>query len=102
MENEMFQFMVEFTMPPVLNEKFTSTIPAQRSKINQMFNSGKVVSYAVSLENAKVWAVFNAETEGEANELARELPLTKYMSYKVNTLTFMNILTARVPSFSVN
>lgn len=98
----MFQFMVEFTMPPVLNDRFTSTIPAQRAKINQMFSSGKIVSYAVSLENSKVWAVFNAETEAEANELARELPLTKYMSYVVNSLTFMNILTARVPSFSVN
>ncbi len=98
----MFQFMVEFTMPPVLNDKFTSTIPAQRAKINQMFGTGKIVSYAVSLENMKVWAVFNAETEGEANELAKELPLTKYMNYKVNALTFMNILTARVPSFSVN
>lgn len=102
MENEMFQFMVEFTMPPVLNDKFTSTIPAQRAKINQMFSSGKIVSYAVSLENLKVWAVFNAETETEATELARELPLTKYMKFRVNTLTFMNILTARVPSFSVN
>ena len=89
-------------MPPVLNDRFTSTIPAQRAKINQMFSSGKIVSYAVSLENLKVWAVFNAETEGEANELARELPLTKYMKYAVNPLTFMNILTARVPSFSVN
>ena len=98
----MFQFMVEFTMPPVLNDRFTSTIPAQRAKINQMFSSGKIVSYAVSLENSKVWAVFNADTEAEANELARELPLTKYMSYVVNPLTFMNILTARVPSFSVN
>ncbi len=98
----MFQFMVEFTMPPVLNDRFTSTIPAQRTKINQMFSSGKMVSYAVSLENSKVWAVFNAETEGEANELARELPLTKYMSFKINPLTFMNVLTARVPSFSVN
>ena len=98
----MFQFMVEFTMPPVLNDRFTSTIPAQRAKINQMFSSGKIVSYAVSLENAKVWAVFNAETEDEANELAHELPLTKYMSFTVHALTFMNILTARVPSFSVN
>jgi muconolactone delta-isomerase len=102
MENEMFQFMVEFTMPPVLNDRFTSTIPAQRAKINQMFGTGKIVSYAVSLENLKVWAVFNAETETEANELANELPLTKYMKFKVNPLTFMNILTARVPSFSVN
>jgi muconolactone delta-isomerase len=50
----------------------------------------------------KIWAVFNAETETEANDLARELPLTKYMSYKVSVLTFMNVLTARVPSFSVN
>ena len=102
MENEMFQFMVEFTMPPVLNDKFTSTIPAQRAKINSLFGIGKIVSYAVSLENLKVWAVFNAETETEANDLARELPLTKYMSYKVSVLTFMNVLTARVPSFSVN
>ena len=102
MENEMYQFMVEFTMPPVMNDRFTRTIPAQRAKVNQLFGNGKLVSYAVSLENAKIWAVFNAETEGEADELARDLPLTKYMKFVVNPLTFMNILTARVPSFSVN
>ena len=102
MENEMFQFMVEFTMPPIMNDRFTSTIPAQRAKINQLFGTGKLVSYAVSLENAKIWVVFNAQTEGEADELARDLPLTKYMKFVVNPLTFMNILTARVPSFSVN
>ena len=98
----MFQFMVEFTMPPIMNDRFTSTIPAQRAKINQLFGTGKLVSYAVSLENAKIWVVFNAQTEGEADELARDLPLTKYMKFVVNPLTFMNILTARVPSFSVN
>ena len=102
MDNDILQFMVDFTLPSIITERFSSRIPEQRALVNQYFEEGKLVTYGVSLETGRCWAVFNAETETEADDLARELPLTKYMSYKVSVLTFMNVLTARVPSFSVN
>ncbi len=102
MANEVYHYMVDFTMPAVLTERFTSRIPDQRALVNKYFTDGKLVSYSVSLEKLKVWAVFIAESEEEVLELIRAMPLTRYMQHDISVLTFYNILTSRVPNFSMN
>jgi hypothetical protein len=54
MATGMYQFMVDFKMPSVLNERFTNRIPEQRALVNQYFEEGTLVSYGVSLENARI------------------------------------------------
>ncbi len=102
MANEMYQFMVDFTMPNILSDRFTNRIPEQRAIVNQYFADGKLVSYCVSLEKSKVWAIFNAETEEEVRTLISLLPLTRFMSFDICPLAFYNVQTTKVPSFSVN
>jgi hypothetical protein len=102
MENEVFQYMVEFTLPTIMTERFTGRIPEQRALVNKYFSEGKLVTYGVSLENSRAWAAFNAETEAEVLALIRALPLTQFCQYKIHALTFYNVLTAKVPLFSVN
>ena len=102
MDNEINQYMVDFTLPNILTERFTSRIPEQRALVNQYFTDGKLVSYGVSLETGKVWAVFNAFSETAVLELIRALPITQFCRYKIHPMTFFNVLTAKVPSFSVN
>ena len=102
MPNDSAQYMVDFSLPTVLTDRFTNRIPEQRAKVNDYFVEGKLVSYAVSLESAKVWAIFNAESEVEVLNLIRELPLTRFMQYVICPLTFYNVLTTQVPLFSVN
>lgn len=102
MENEIFQHLVEFTLPTILTERFTGRIPEQRALINKYFSDGKLVTYGVSLENGKAWAVFNAPTEVEVLALIRALPLTQFCQFKIHPMTFYNVLTAKVPLFSVN
>jgi muconolactone delta-isomerase len=102
MPTEVYQFMVDFSMPALLTERFTRKIPEQRALVNEYFNEGKLVSYAVSIEKGRVWAVFNAESETEVNEMVQSLPLTRYMRYSIATLTFYNILAMRMPQFSIN
>lgn len=102
MPNDATQYMVDFSLPTVLTDRFTNRIPEQRAKVNDYFASGKLVSYAVSLESAKVWAIFNADSEAEVLTLIRAMPLTRFMQYVICPLTFYNILTTQVPHFSVN
>lgn len=102
MPNDTNQYMVDFSMPTVLTERFSNRIPEQRSVINEFFTEGKLVSYAVSLESGKVWAVFNADSEAEVLVMIRALPLTRYMQYVICPLTFYNVFTTQVPYFSVN
>ena len=94
--------MVDFTLPHEYSEEFISKIPVQRNIVNRMLSEGKVVNYALSLENAKLWVVFAVESEAELMELISELPLSKYTKVRINELTFFQSANPFTPAFSVN
>lgn len=99
----MNQYMVDFTLPTRLSDKFNSLVPNQRALINRYFSDGKLLSYAVSLERARVWAVFTARDENEVRDMVDALPLTRFMpDYDIHVLTFYNLLSTQMPNFSVN
>lgn len=102
MDNNLIQYMVDFTLPTDLPEEFVNKIPQQRSLVNRLLTEGKILNYALSLENSKLWVVFAAQSEADLMEMVHRLPLTRYMKVKVNELTFYNSVNAFVPAFSVN
>jgi muconolactone delta-isomerase len=102
MEKETFLYMVDFTLPQLITERFHKLIPYQRAKVNNYFQDGKLLSYALSMEQSKLWAVFIARSEREVEELLHHLPLTRYMKYQICLLTFYNVHHGQVPAFSVN
>lgn len=97
-----YQYMVDFTLPELLTEEFLGLIPFQRAKVNRLFREGRLINYALSLENSKMWAVFNANSEMEVLEMVAELPLTKFMKLEVSMLTFYNAMSEEMPAFSMN
>ena len=97
-----FQFMVDFRLPTILSEDFLKLIPFQRNKINQLFREGKLVNYALSLDNSKMWAVVAASDESEVEDVLHELPLTRFMDFNINMLTFYNAVEGETPVFSLN
>ena len=101
MDNQ-YQFMVDFTMPEVLTEEFMNMIPYQRAVINRLFSEGKLTNYALSLENSKLWAVFNARSEMEVMDMIADLPLTPFLDVEISMLTFYNTTHADMPDFSLN
>jgi muconolactone delta-isomerase len=102
MEKNLNQYMVEFTMPLNLPEEFVQRIPQQRDMVNRLFQEGKVLSYALSLESGKLWSIFAATSETELMQLVQRLPLTRYMKLKVNELTFYNASHPFSAVFSMN
>jgi Muconolactone delta-isomerase len=97
-----YQFMVDFSLPKVLSEDFLRLIPHQRAKVNKLFRDGKLINYALSLDNSKIWAIVNANSELDVLELVSQLPLTRFMQYKINLLTVFNSVNAESPVFSMN
>ncbi|MCB0595248.1 MAG: hypothetical protein H6557_10865 [Lewinellaceae bacterium] len=95
------QFMVDFTLPEELCEEFVDLIPYQRAVVDRYLSEGKLVNYALSLENAKVWAVFNANSEMEVREMLMDFPLTRFMEIEVCMLNSFNSSEFE-PSFSLN
>lgn len=97
-----YQFMVDFTLPDILTEDFMSMIPYQRAAINQFLIEGKLLSYALSLENSKLWAIFVARSEIEVMDMISDLPLTSFLSVEISILTFLNVNEPIIPNFSMN
>ena len=97
-----YQYMVDFTLPKILSEEFLRLIPHQRAKVNRLFREGKLVNYALSLDNSKMWAVINANSELDVLELITEMPLTRFMKIHISMLTFFNSVDAEIPVFSNN
>jgi muconolactone delta-isomerase len=96
------QYMVDFTLPKEMSEDFVNLIPRQRSMVNKLLGAGKLLQYALSLENGKLWAIFSVEGESELNEVVEGLPLSPYMKWRISELTFYNAAHPFVPVFSVN
>ena len=69
MDNHIVQFMVDFTMPQDLPEEFVGKIPQQRAAVNRMLSEGKILNYALSLENSRLWVVFSVQSETELIDL---------------------------------
>ena len=102
MDNHIVQFMVDFTMPQDLPEEFVGKIPQQRAAVNRMLSEGKILNYALSLENSRLWVVFSVQSETELIDLIESLPLTRFMKYRVSELTFYNASNPFVQAFSMN
>jgi len=100
--NTEFRFMVDFTLPEVLSEEFMNMIPYQRAAINDLLAKGKLVTYALSLERSKLWAIFSAKSEMEVMKLINDLPLSNFLTADISLLTFHNTMEPEMPSFSIN
>lgn len=96
------QFMVDFTLPAELPEEFFDLIPYQRAVVDQYFSEGRLFHYALSLESAKLWAVFSAHSEMEVMDLLVNLPLTQFMEVEISMLTFCSTPEQAAPRFSLN
>jgi len=98
----MSQFMVEFDLPAEMNHEFMQKKPAQRLNVNELMESGKILSYSLSADRQKLWCILRVESELEVMEVIADFPLIKYMAPTINELMFHNMVAARIPLFSLN
>ncbi len=101
MEKE-FQFMVDFTLPEILDDEFLSLVPYQRVAIDQLFQEGKLITFALSLEKSRLWAVFSASSEMDVISMIANLPLAEYMKAEISMLSMYNTMNPAMPNFSMN
>ena len=54
------QFMVEFELPEVFDEKIIALVPKQRNVVNEMLAKGKIKYYSLAMDRSILWAIFVA------------------------------------------
>jgi muconolactone delta-isomerase len=97
-----YNYMVDFKLPNILSEEFMDLVPFQRIAVNKLIEEGKIVSYALSLENSRLWGIFSANSELGVMDILSDLPLTPFMKVEISLLTFYNDTKTQVPKFSLN
>ena len=95
------QYMVEFDVYYRIEGDFEEKIPRQKAAISKLFTKGKLLSYSLSKERTKLWAVFLVDSESELISIIESLPLTPYMDYDYKELLFHNGLSL-IPTMSLN
>ncbi len=100
--NEMYQFMVHFVIPAPVPQGFYELLPFQEKVVEQYMFDGKLLNYALSIDNDKLWAVFNARSEMEVREMLLDFPLTEYMEMEVSLLSSFQIQDKDMAGFSLN
>jgi len=98
----LYEYMVAFDLPRELDREFVSLIPSQRVVINKLMKEGVVTSYALSLENSKLWVIMIAETELEVVQIISGFPIINKVEFNISKLAFHNNANRLVPNFSEN
>lgn len=94
--------MVEFELPADMSEEFIAKIPHQRLKVNELMEQGRIASYALSSDRQRLWCVVKADTEYDVMETIAQFPLIDFMKPSINELLFNNVVSMRIPLFSLN
>jgi hypothetical protein len=98
---QMRAYMVEFAVPP-LTEEIASFIPQQRLIVGQMMGAGTLLTYSLSADRRKLWAVMVGHSTREIEESLKKFPLTRFMQFRINELMFHEAATAGIPNMSLN
>jgi len=80
------QFMVDCTLPTNIPEELIQLLPIQQEVLGKYMTEGKLIHYALSLENSKLWAIVNANSEIEVFEMMLHFPLAKFIQFEVSLL----------------
>ncbi|MEM0991834.1 MAG: muconolactone Delta-isomerase family protein [Bacteroidota bacterium] len=95
------QYMVQFDLPNPFPADFMERIPEQRNVINYLLAEGKIKSYSLSIDRAKLWSVFVAESEYDVMEIIAQWPLADWLQPDIEELMFHNS-SDMVLQFSLN
>jgi hypothetical protein len=93
--------MVEFELYDSEDDDFQSLLRKQKDILVEYFNAGKIISYTVTEDQSKAWAVMIAYTESELLNNIDGLPLMSYMDFQYYELMFYNTIQL-IPETSLN
>ncbi len=98
----MFEYMIEMDLPVPFTDEFLSLVPRQRAQVNKLMNDGIITSYALSIEEGRLWITAIGESEVHIREVIDSFPIAPMVQYKINKLTFHNSISFQIPNFSLN
>ena len=82
------QFIVIFRVPP-LTEELLKQVPRQRKAVDHLMSEGILISYSLTKEMNKLFAIFRAYDVDDLKEHINKLPLTRIMPFQYGNYIFI-------------
>jgi hypothetical protein len=94
-------FIVESPIP-VMGIQMAKLIPKQRDFVEDMFQKGFLLMYAVTENLDKWWCSVEAENEEQVWEFLSQMPIIEFLTPTVHSLMFYNSADQMIPPISLN
>lgn len=94
--------MAEIDLPIPFSQEFISLIPRQRAVTDRLMKEKVITSYAVSIEDGKLWTTIMADSEDSAINILSQFPIIEMTEYRIFKLAFHNVPGSVLPQFSLN
>ena len=93
--------MVIFDLDSPFTEEMIELVSDQKAVMDDLFASGKLISYTVSVDRTQMWAIMLAEEESELISYIDNFPMIHYMDFDYKEIMFHNTVHL-MPSMSLN
>lgn len=80
--------MVEFIIPDPIPDFIFDMLPEQHEAVIKLFHSGELLTYTLSQDRTKLWAIFMADSESEIIHIIDKLPMSQYFQYDYKEVMF--------------
>ena len=95
-------FIVDLVLPDILDLNFISLIPRQREQVTKLMQKGTLLSYGLAMDRSHAWAIMQAETEDDLDNVLSTFPIIDHVKVRVYPLAFHEMSRPMLPSFSLN
>jgi hypothetical protein len=98
----MNQYMIDIELPRPMSAEFLSLIPSQRAMVSTLLADGKISSYMLSMDRAKLWVVVNATSASEARGIIASFPIIAFVRFETHELAFHEQVKTMLQQISLN
>ncbi len=102
MATEVQMYMVDIFLPEFLNPEMLRIIPAQRQRIDELMQEGKIGSYSLSIDRTRLWVLCYGKSESEVITNLKSMPIFDFIRYRIFPLMFHNTVSQFLPAISPN
>ena len=85
-----------------IDDAFMTLVPAHRTYINYLINSGVIDTYTVSMETQRSWIIINAVSKTEVEKYLDKSPPRPYWTVEIDELYVFDGQNYRLPALQLN
>jgi len=95
-------FQVHVKLPDVFSRRFSSLIPKQRQRVNELMDDKIILNYALDIERKNLWITMQAKNQLAVMDILATFPIIKDVSVDIFELAFFDSAPLGLPELIMN